>query len=924
MDQNAPKTRQALSQQLKWPENIENEINKIKAKLFRFPITEIVRCLEHKNIIFKCAGIRALADLKNKEHVLTLIRLLDKKNNKLIRLEAVIALGKIKDKNAVDPLLKLLYYEPFEIRVSTIKSLALIGSSTVIPNFINTLNDKDPRIRIATAEALVILGDKRSIIHLEGIRLDPDEKVRIAAKKCINLLKQDTDKPVVPQTVQAQPQIAQIPIQKPLPSPQALPEPDNVAGPALDQPPRKTVASAASPAIEKKLEQVDSGRPTIQHPTYEGISPGYYRKEVSEAGGESTYVDGSQMISQISSSKVDLSNVQLDGPLLRDNITPSFKQEEIVPVQQSSQTLEPEDELKEDIVESQTAVDESYTEEHISLQPDMITPDEDDLIEEDQEEVYPEYTDDDSDEYFDDDQDDYVDEDSLEDDEVIEDEEDSFKAYTNALKNIKKEMDSFVDELEELEIEFEDEIEKARLNTSRIIDKDKADSYAKAIDEGFEEDSDEFEEVKEIPEEEHEEFEEEDSDEFEEVKEIPEEEEHEEFEEEDSDEFEEVKEIPEEEEHEEFEEEDSDEFEEVEEIPEEEEHEEFEEEDSDEFEEVEEIPEEEDSDEFEEVEEIPEEENSDEFEEVEEIPEEEEHEEFEEEDSDEFEEVEEIPEEEEHEEFEEEDSDEFEEVEEIPEEEEHEEFEEEDSDEFEEVEEIPEEEEHEEFEEEDSDEFEEVEEIPEEELDELGKAYLDAKVSSDRPKIKMETYGMVATDDVIVAHEEASVVESVAKSGESLSKDEEQTYINMLQSKNLKDRKIAVKELHNAISVEALEALVQAATTDISWVRKEAIKSIANNPNKEKISHLITLLTDNKWYIREEAAKALGQTKSKNAIDPIANLLTDENKWVQETAIKALVEIDIDLSIDKIKTCLNSEHINVRSAAQSIVNKYKN
>ncbi|MGD9581679.1 MAG: HEAT repeat domain-containing protein [Vampirovibrionia bacterium] len=110
MEQNFQQNKQRTSHPLRWPENIEKEIEKIKIKLLHFPIKEIARCLEHNNIIFKCAGIRALSDRKEAEYVQALLRLIDKKVNKLIRLESVVALGKIQDEEAIYPLKKILYY----------------------------------------------------------------------------------------------------------------------------------------------------------------------------------------------------------------------------------------------------------------------------------------------------------------------------------------------------------------------------------------------------------------------------------------------------------------------------------------------------------------------------------------------------------------------------------------------------------------------------------------------------------------------------------------------------------------------------------------------------------------------------------------------------------------------------------------------
>ncbi len=202
------------------------------------------------------------------------------------------------------------------------------------------------------------------------------------------------------------------------------------------------------------------------------------------------------------------------------------------------------------------------------------------------------------------------------------------------------------------------------------------------------------------------------------------------------------------------------------------------------------------------------------------------------------------------------------------------------------------------------------------EFEDLDQAYKEMKSHRKESSLQPVAYGPDVPED-----KQKTAEKEPEKQTDTAPDEKELKFIEMLSSKNLKDRKNGVKGLHNSKSLDALKALVKAASTDISWVRKEAIKSISNSPLEDKVGYLITFLSDSKWYIREESAKALGNMKSQRAYEPLTYLLEDENKWVQESSLRSLNMIDHKKTVKFAEQLLNSDHINVKSAAQGILNQ---
>jgi len=104
-----------------------------------------------------------------------------------ISIRAAEALGDIKDKRAVEPLIEVLRDEYFVIRKYACWALGEIGGVGAVDPLIEVLRgDSDNGVRKYAAEALGKIKDKRAVEPLtEALREDSDEFVRIVAARAL-------------------------------------------------------------------------------------------------------------------------------------------------------------------------------------------------------------------------------------------------------------------------------------------------------------------------------------------------------------------------------------------------------------------------------------------------------------------------------------------------------------------------------------------------------------------------------------------------------------------------------------------------------------------------------------------------------------------------------------------------------------------
>lgn len=99
------------------------------------------------------------------------------------RIDASIALSKMKDVRAVDPLIQILNDEDPEVRSSAAIILGDIGDKKAVEPLIQALKDTEARTRAVTA--LGKIGDVRAVEPLTRTLSDPDRYARLVAKEVL-------------------------------------------------------------------------------------------------------------------------------------------------------------------------------------------------------------------------------------------------------------------------------------------------------------------------------------------------------------------------------------------------------------------------------------------------------------------------------------------------------------------------------------------------------------------------------------------------------------------------------------------------------------------------------------------------------------------------------------------------------------------
>jgi len=95
-----------------------------------------------------------------------------------VRAKAAVALGKIGDARAYEPLLLALKDRYSYVRSRVAVALSKLGNVNAVEKFIMHLRDRNPDVRAASAEILGYIADERSIPPLIQVLRDPNEHVR--------------------------------------------------------------------------------------------------------------------------------------------------------------------------------------------------------------------------------------------------------------------------------------------------------------------------------------------------------------------------------------------------------------------------------------------------------------------------------------------------------------------------------------------------------------------------------------------------------------------------------------------------------------------------------------------------------------------------------------------------------------------------
>ena len=128
--------------------------------------------------------IKALVDIGS-QSVMPVINLLFNSNDE-IRKRAVIALGKIGDLRAIEPLDKALQTDSSpDVKFKAAEALERIGGPSVNA-LTKSLYNQDQTVRKYAADALGFIGDKRAFVSLAALLKDQDKEVREKAEKAIH------------------------------------------------------------------------------------------------------------------------------------------------------------------------------------------------------------------------------------------------------------------------------------------------------------------------------------------------------------------------------------------------------------------------------------------------------------------------------------------------------------------------------------------------------------------------------------------------------------------------------------------------------------------------------------------------------------------------------------------------------------------
>ena len=125
-------------------------------------------------------GLRELIKL-GRSATPRLIKILVEDSDLLMRKRAAFALGRIRDKTAITPLIKSLADENPTVVISVIDALAILGirdRTKVAQNLSPLLKNSEPSIRMHTVKALSNLHVRDSLPYLEEI-INKDENVLI-------------------------------------------------------------------------------------------------------------------------------------------------------------------------------------------------------------------------------------------------------------------------------------------------------------------------------------------------------------------------------------------------------------------------------------------------------------------------------------------------------------------------------------------------------------------------------------------------------------------------------------------------------------------------------------------------------------------------------------------------------------------------
>lgn len=140
------------------------------------------------NKIEKLCTISKSGNPKKRRKAIEKLFKLSNDRDKVIRKQAILALGRIRDESTVEQLIERLSDGESEIRKITVEAIGMFNDSKAIESIIKCLEDKDASVRLSSALVLGQIGDKKAVEPLIKLLGDTDVGVRKGALESLSKL----------------------------------------------------------------------------------------------------------------------------------------------------------------------------------------------------------------------------------------------------------------------------------------------------------------------------------------------------------------------------------------------------------------------------------------------------------------------------------------------------------------------------------------------------------------------------------------------------------------------------------------------------------------------------------------------------------------------------------------------------------------
>ncbi|MFH0924447.1 MAG: HEAT repeat domain-containing protein [bacterium] len=158
-------------------------------RLGKTAVDQIIKILtDDSNPVLQTKAAYALGKLKIKKAVLPLIQAL-KAKDWIVRESAAIALGQLGDSQAVDALIMAINDKSIHVRAYSVQALGIIKNIRAFEPLIATLKDDNIDLKIYTLNALIELGDLRAVEPIIPLLKDKNCLVQNAAAKILGWFK---------------------------------------------------------------------------------------------------------------------------------------------------------------------------------------------------------------------------------------------------------------------------------------------------------------------------------------------------------------------------------------------------------------------------------------------------------------------------------------------------------------------------------------------------------------------------------------------------------------------------------------------------------------------------------------------------------------------------------------------------------------